>query len=74
MMRDRSIAPHLPLPTARLKVNLFTGFDRLSMRKLDTGSKFDQPIVDDMFMWVAVFDHSQVQHTRHVQPLRLRLQ
>jgi len=43
-------------------------------RKLDTGSKFDQPIVDDMFMWVAVFDHNQVRHTRHVQPLRLRLQ
>jgi Ethylbenzene dehydrogenase/Prokaryotic cytochrome b561 len=43
-------------------------------RRLDTGSKFDQPIVDDTFMWVAVFDHNQVRHTRHVQPLRLRLQ
>jgi len=43
-------------------------------RLLDTGSKFDQPIVDDTFMWVAVFDHNQVRHTRHMQPLRLRLQ
>jgi hypothetical protein len=43
-------------------------------RRLNTGSKFDQPIVDDTFMWVAVFDHNQVRHTRHVQPLRLRLQ
>ena len=43
-------------------------------RKLDTGSKYDQPIVDGMFMWFAVFDHNQVRHTRHVQPLRLALQ
>jgi len=43
-------------------------------RLLDTGSKFDLPIVDDTFMWVAVFDHNQVRHTRHMQPFRLRLQ
>ena len=43
-------------------------------RKLDTGSKYDQPIVQGMFMWVAVFDHNQVRHTRHVQPLKLQLQ
>jgi hypothetical protein len=43
-------------------------------RRLDTGSAFDQPISDDMFMWVAVFDHNQVRHTRHVRPLRLKLQ
>ncbi len=43
-------------------------------RKLDTGSKFDQPIADGMFMWFAVFDHNQVRHTRHVQPLRIALQ
>lgn len=42
-------------------------------RKLDTGSKFDQPIEDGMFMWFAVFDHNQVRHTRHVRPLRLSL-
>jgi Ethylbenzene dehydrogenase/Prokaryotic cytochrome b561 len=43
-------------------------------RKLDTGSQFDQPIVDGMFMWLAVFDHNQVRHTRHVRPLQLALQ
>lgn len=43
-------------------------------RKLDTGSAYDQPIEDGMFMWVAVFDHNQVRHTRHVQPIRLQLQ
>jgi hypothetical protein len=45
-----------------------------AQRKLDTGSKFDQPITDGMFMWFAVFDHNQVRHTRHVQPLHLTLQ
>jgi hypothetical protein len=43
-------------------------------RALDTGSKYDQPIADGMFMWVAVFDHNQVRHTRHVRPLKLQLQ
>jgi Ethylbenzene dehydrogenase/Prokaryotic cytochrome b561 len=43
-------------------------------RVLDTGSKFDQPIADGMFMWFGVFDHNQVRHTRHVRPLRLQLQ
>jgi hypothetical protein len=43
-------------------------------RRLDTGSQFDQPIADHTYMWVAVFDHNQVRHTRHMQPLRLRLQ
>jgi cytochrome b561 len=43
-------------------------------RKLDTGSKFDQPIANGMFMWVAAFDHAQVRHTRHVHPLKLQLQ
>lgn len=43
-------------------------------RKLDTGSKFDQPIASGMYMWLAVFDHNQVRHTRHIHPLRLNLQ
>jgi hypothetical protein len=42
-------------------------------RLLDTGSAFDQPITDGMYMWLAVFDHNQVRHTRHVRPLRLKL-
>lgn len=43
-------------------------------RVLDTGSPFDQPIVSGMFMWVGVFDHNQVRHTRHIHPLKLALQ
>jgi Ethylbenzene dehydrogenase/Prokaryotic cytochrome b561 len=43
-------------------------------RNLDTGSRFDQPIEEGMFMWFAVFDHNQVRHTRHVRPVRIRLQ
>ena len=43
-------------------------------RLLDTGSKFDQPLVTGNYMWVSVFDHNQVRHTRHVQPLQIRMQ
>jgi hypothetical protein len=43
-------------------------------RKLNTGSKFDQAIVNDLYMWVSVFDHNQVRHTRHMRPLKLRLE
>ncbi|MBP8136010.1 MAG: hypothetical protein KAY10_06880, partial [Rhodoferax sp.] len=43
-------------------------------RQLDTGSRFDQPLTNGSYMWVSVFDHNQVRHTRHIQPLRLRLQ
>jgi hypothetical protein len=43
-------------------------------RKLDTGSKFDLPIDNDIYLWVAVFDHNQVRHTRHMRPLKLHLE
>jgi hypothetical protein len=43
-------------------------------RKLDTGSQFDQPISDGVYLWVAVFDHNQVRHTRHMRPLKLQLE
>ncbi len=43
-------------------------------RVLDTGSRFDQPIANGIFLWVSVFDHSQVRHTRHMRPLILSLQ
>jgi hypothetical protein len=42
-------------------------------RVLDTGSKFDQPIVTGNYMWVSVFDHNQVRHTRHVLPMKLNV-
>lgn len=43
-------------------------------RVLDTGSRYDQPIADGIYLWVSVFDHAQVRHTRHVRPLQLKLQ
>lgn len=43
-------------------------------RKLDTGSRFDLPIADGTFLWVAVFDHNQARHTRHVHPVRITLE
>jgi hypothetical protein len=51
------------------------GWWTLEVRRLvRTGSAFDQPIENGLFMWFAVFDHNQVRHTRHLQPLRLTLQ
>ncbi|HEX6141639.1 MAG TPA: ethylbenzene dehydrogenase-related protein [Geminicoccaceae bacterium] len=45
-------------------------------RDLDTGSRFDIPFRAgrDLYMWVAVFNHSQTRHSQHLHPLRLRLQ
>jgi hypothetical protein len=43
-------------------------------RRLDTGSEFDVPIKTGVFMRVAAFDHSQIQHTRHVRPIRLEVE
>jgi len=43
-------------------------------RVLDTGSPYDQPIADGIYLWVSVFDHSQVRHTRHVRPLQIKVQ
>lgn len=42
-------------------------------RKLDTGSKFDLPIDNNIYLWVAAFDHSQTRHSRHLHPLRIEL-
>jgi cytochrome b subunit of formate dehydrogenase len=45
----------------------------VASRVLDTGSKYDQPFLPgyDLYMWVAVFDHTQTRHTRHPRPARL---
>ena len=40
-------------------------------RLLNTESKYDVAIKDNTFMWVAVFDHTQTRHTRHLVPIRL---
>jgi hypothetical protein len=42
-------------------------------RKLDTGSRFDAPIVTGSYIRVAVFDHTQSRHTRHIRPVRLEV-
>ena len=34
----------------------------------------DVPIADGVFLWVAVFDHNQARHTRHVHPVRIALE
>jgi hypothetical protein len=43
-------------------------------RRLDTGSKYDVAIKSDVLMRVAAFDHSQIQHTRHLRPIRLEVE
>ena len=44
-----------------------------TMRALKTGSKFDHDLVPgrDLYMWVNVFDHTQIRHTRHARPVRI---
>ena len=42
-------------------------------RKLEADTAFDLPIEDDVFLWVAVFDHSQTRHSYHLHPLRIRM-
>lgn len=50
------------------------GWWRLEVsRKLDTGSKYDVAIANGTYLWVAVFDHSQTRHSRHLHPLQLEL-
>ena len=44
-------------------------------RKLKTGSKFDTDFTPGKlaYMWVAVFDHTQTRHTRHVRPVVVKM-
>ena len=41
---------------------------------LNTGFKFDQPIAAGNFMWVSVFDHNQLRHSRPAMPMKIKLQ
>jgi cytochrome b561 len=45
----------------------------IASRDLRTGSKYDQDFVPgrELYMWVAVFDHTQTRHTRHPRPVRV---
>ncbi|ACA17113.1 Ankyrin [Methylobacterium sp. 4-46] len=44
-------------------------------RALRTGSRYDVDFVpgEPLYLWVAVFDHTQTRHTRHVRPVRVVL-
>lgn len=44
-------------------------------RRLDTGSPRDVAFEPGraVFLWVAVFDHTQTRHSRHMRPLEVRL-
>jgi cytochrome b subunit of formate dehydrogenase len=48
----------------------------VTSRDLKTGSKYDQDFVPGrpLYMWVAVFDHTQTRHTRHPRPVRIDVQ
>jgi hypothetical protein len=43
-------------------------------RKLDTGSRHDLPIATGIYLWIAVFDHTEARHSRHLHPLRIEVQ
>jgi len=45
-------------------------------RVLDTGSDYDVPFSQDqaVFLWVAVFNHTQTRHSYHIHPVRVVLQ
>ena len=44
-----------------------------TVRALRTGSKYDHDFVPgrDLYMWVNVFDHTQIRHTRHARGVRI---
>ena len=45
-------------------------------RKLDTGSAVDIAIKPGapVYLWVAVFDHTQTRHSQHLHPIKLELE
>ena len=45
----------------------------IESRDLKTGSQYDQDFVPgrELYLWVAVFDHTQTRHTRHQRPVRV---
>ncbi|MCP5082019.1 MAG: hypothetical protein GY948_10020 [Alphaproteobacteria bacterium] len=45
-------------------------------RKLDTASQYDVALAAGrpIYLWVAVFDHAQTRHSRHLHPVKLVLE
>ena len=41
------------------------------VRRLRTGQPDDLEMRAGLFMWVAVFDHNQRRHTRHIRPVQI---
>lgn len=51
------------------------GYWHLEMaRNFETDSAYDKTIEDGVFLWFSTFDHSQIRHTYHLRPLRLKLE
>lgn len=51
------------------------GYWHLEMaRNFETDSDYDRTIEDGIYLWLASFDHSQIRHTYHLRPLRLKLE
>lgn len=51
------------------------GYWHLEMaRNFETDSDYDRSITDDTYLWFSSFDHSQIRHTYHLRPLRLKLE
>lgn len=42
-------------------------------RKIRTGNVRDLDLDGTTYLWVAVFDHNQTRHTRHMRPVKLEL-
>ncbi len=50
------------------------GYWRMELsRKLNTGSRHDIEIKNNVCLWVSAFDHAQVAHTRHIRPVQLKV-
>ena len=43
-------------------------------RRLDTKSRYDVAIASGVSMRVAAFDRSQIRHTRHIRPIRIKVE
>ena len=45
-------------------------------RKLDTGSPYDVALRpgEDVYLWVAAFNHTQTRHSQHLHPVRVAIQ
>ena len=69
-------APRPPQPSdVRCSARWASGrWTLLARRLLDTRQGDDVVIGGDTFLWVAAFDHTPANHTRHIRPFRLEIQ